>query len=696
MTAKLDQVLTVSALRWMLLAQSLSLALHVPRMPLGLMALLGLCVCWRLQIIRGRWRLPNSSIKVMLATTGLIILVLSFNKLSVMAAVSFLLLAYGLKLIELHTQRDAYISLFLSFLVVAIVFLFETSLMMACVVLLVCVVITCALVAMHSLKDRAPLVLLRQSSLYWLSAIPLMIIFFVFFPRMAPLWTLDLGGGAKTGLSDNISPGDIAKLTQSDELVFRARFEQDLPVAPASLYWRAFVLDQTDGRGWKRASAVDYSGELVDWYGAPKSRWQGLLKVEGPFYPYEIILEPTQQPWLFSLEGSLPEQPHVGLTQDFMLQYDKPVRQALRYSSRFPSKVSRESQLARWRAARELQLPENENPKTRALAEKIWEETRNVEDFVSEVLKYFVDNQFSYTLKPPVLGEKANDEFLFQTRRGFCGHYAGALALMSRYVGIPARVVVGYLGGEWNANARYLTVRQYDAHAWTEVWVPEKGWTVIDPTSVIAPDRIERGLAEAMREEGSFLEDSLLSPHRYQGLAIMDSVRQLVDNINYQWSLRVVGFDVKKQTGVLSDLLARWGRYAWLVIAAMVLAALLIPFIIWGCYRIFRRVMRHRTDKQRFESLLLKAFVKAERQNTDYDKSVKGFDASSNRKTPRQIFLYLAKNNPKHNQTLMWMSQRYEDLCYGGMSDLVSMESSESADKQWRFLLKQLKQLDIK
>ncbi|MFC3149745.1 transglutaminaseTgpA domain-containing protein [Litoribrevibacter euphylliae] len=696
MKAALDQALTVSALRWMLLAQFLSLALHLPRMPIGLMALLGLCTVWRLQIIRGRWRLPNSSIKVMLATAGLIILVLSFEKLSVMAAVSFLLLAYGLKLIELHTQRDAYISLFLSFLVVAINFLFETSIAIAFVVLLVCIIITCALVAMHSLKERSTVTLLRQSSLYWLSAIPLMVIFFVFFPRMAPLWSLDLGGGAKTGLSDNMSPGDIAKLTQSDELVFRARFERDLPIPPTGLYWRALILDKSDGRGWKRASAVDYSGELIDWYGEPKSYWQENLTVEGPFYPYEVILEPTHQPWLFSLDGAYPEQPHVGLTQDFMLQYDKSVRQALRYSSQLPTNVIREPQLARWRGGRELQLPENENPKTRALAQAFWEETKSVSGFVDKVLTYFVDNQFRYTLKPPLLGEKANDEFLFETRQGFCGHYAGALALMARYAGIPARVVAGYLGGEWNANARYLSVRQYDAHAWTEIWVPEKGWTVVDPTSVIAPDRIELGLAEAMREEGSFLEDSLLSPHRYQGLAIMDSIRQLVDNINYQWSLRVVGFDVKKQTGILADLVGQWGRYAWLVIASMVLAALLLPFLIWGGYRLIKQLTHHRTNKQRFESLLIRSLSKAEKKNSDYPNSGEASVSTVDKMTPRQLFQMLAEHHPEHEPKIKWLSQTYEELCYGRRSDVAFEGQTESTEKQWRFLLKQLKQLDIK
>ncbi|GLQ30925.1 DUF3488 and transglutaminase-like domain-containing protein [Litoribrevibacter albus] len=685
---QLDQVLTVSALRWMLLAQALSLGMHLIRMPYGLMALLGLCLIWRFQIIRGRWRFPNNSVKVMLATTGLIVLVLSFHKLSVMAAVSFLLLAYGLKLIELHTQRDAFISLFLSYLVVAVVFLFDTSLSTASLAFVVCVIITCALIAMHSIKERSTVELVRQSSLYWLSAIPLMIIFFVFFPRMAPLWSLDLGSGAKTGLSDNISPGDIARLTQSDELVFRAKFDQGLPIPPEQLYWRAFVLDKTDGRGWQRSKGVDYIGNHIDWYGDPVSNWQQHMSIQGPFYPYDVILEPTQQRWLYSLDGSLPQQRNVGLTQDFMLEYNKPIRQVLRYRSQLPAQVIREPRLARWRTARELQLPENENPRTKALAQQFWQKTGDVEGFISTALAYFVENQFSYTLKPPVLGEKANDEFLFETRKGFCGHYAGALALLARYAGIPARVVAGYLGGEWNNAANYLTVRQYDAHAWAEIWVPQKGWVKVDPTSVIAPDRVELGLAEAMREEGSFLENSLFSPHRYQGLAVMDSIRKFVDNINYQWSLRVVGFDVNKQAGIFSDLIKQWGRYSWLLIGGFILLALALPLILWGGFQLIKGLRRKRTIKQKFEDKLVNTIIK----KSNYANAYGLIKSDVRHWTPREMFEHLRTSFPEQSQQIGWLSMRYEELCYGDMASL----GEEDSLNQWRFMYKQLKQLEIK
>ena len=606
MKSVLDASLTLSALRWMLLAQLSSLLIHVPRMPWWLIAVLVICIGWRWQVIQGRWRFPTKPVKTLLAIVGMAAIVFTFRKVSVEAAVNFLILAYGLKLIELYSRRDAYISLFLSFLVTGLSFLFGTEMLSAAFVLTSCVFITSALIAMHSRIVFKPLQLVKQAGLYWLSAIPLMIIFFVFFPRMSPFWSIDVGQSAKTGISDQINPGDIAKLSQSDELVFRVRFLDDVPTNPGSLYWRAIVLDESDGRGWKSNKPVNYSGNPVDWYGKGVSLWQENIQRTEPNYPYEVILEPSNQQWLFSLDGSIPEQPSVGLTQDFTLFYDKPIRQTLRYSASLPSHVIREVDLYRWRLSRELQLPKNENPQTKDLALKLKGESTSPKAFVDKALSFFIDNGFRYTLKPPVLGQKANDEFLFDTQRGFCAHYAGALALMSRYAGIPARVVVGYLGGEWNAQAGYLSVRQYDAHAWTEVWFPDQGWVLIDPTSVVAPDRLEQGLAEAVKDEGSFLEDSFFSPHRYKAVKWLNNARQLIDEINYQWSLNVVGYDVKKQAGIWSELIASWGRSAWLMVGLSIVVAIAVPFLIWGGILLYVRMKQKKSLQVKFEMLLFR------------------------------------------------------------------------------------------
>jgi transglutaminase-like putative cysteine protease len=675
--SSLDIQLSVTAMRWMLMAQVISLLIHIPRLPWLLSAVLLLCVFWRIQILRGKWRVPGSYLKVMLATLGLIVLGLSFQKVTVNAAVSLLLLAYSLKLIELNNRKDGFLSLFLSYMVSALLFLFDTEIITALIVFSVCIITTCALIAMHRQDAPSPITLLKQSLTYWLSAIPLMLVFFVFFPRMAPLWSIDLGQNARTGLSDNISPGDIAELTQSDELVFRARFLEPTPFTPEGMYWRAFVLDQTDGRGWKRATHVGYHGQSIDWYGNFPSSWRSYLERKTPNYPYEVILEATQKSWLVALDGSLPEQEHVGLTQDFALQYNKPIRQTVRYTSTLPTVVNREQNLGTWRLKRELQLPANENPRTKALAESIWARTQDSSEFINEVLAYFKEQEFRYTLRPPRMGEKANDEFLFDAKRGFCAHFAGATALIARYAGIPARVVVGYLGGEWNEEAKYLTVRQYDAHAWTEVWIPEKGWVVIDPTEVVAPDRIEQGLAEAMKEEGSFLESSLFSPYRYQNLFLLNSMRQWFDEVNYQWSRRVVGYDTNKQDGVFSDLIQQWGRYTWLGVAFLVLSALLIPFIVWGLIFVARKVAHRKTPQQCFEGELISLAIGCKAGEPTLD-SLSGF-------TARKLFDQLKNDYSEIGDEILALSRAYELKVYSSVADRNSQD--------WRQLLQRLRKL---
>ncbi|MEO8839024.1 MAG: transglutaminase domain-containing protein, partial [Herbaspirillum sp.] len=144
-----------------------------------------------------------------------------------------------------------------------------------------------------------------------------------------------------------------------------------------------------------------------------------------------------------------------------------------------------------------LQLPptDNANPRTRQFARQLQREFATDTARVNAVLRYFRQQPFRYTLNPPLLGSSGVDEFLFSTRAGFCEHYAGAFVLLMREMDIPARVVTGYQGGEMNPVDGFLTVRQSDAHAWAEVWLDGRGWTRVDPTAAVAPERIERNLA---------------------------------------------------------------------------------------------------------------------------------------------------------------------------------------------------------
>ncbi|MCY1423529.1 Protein-glutamine gamma-glutamyltransferase [compost metagenome] len=170
------------------------------------------------------------------------------------------------------------------------------------------------------------------------------------------------------------------------------------------------------------------------------------------------------------------------------------------------------------------------------------------------LLRHFREQPFAYTLRPPATGPERIDGFLFDTRRGFCEHYAGAMTFVLRAAGIPARVVTGYQGGELNPSGNYLLVHQFDAHAWVEYWQPGRGWQSVDPTFHVAPQRIEQGLEEALAGEGSFLEGTPFSPLRYRGFSALNALRLAWDNLNYDWQRFVLGYQGQQQ----ADLLRRW------------------------------------------------------------------------------------------------------------------------------------------
>ena len=167
---------------------------------------------------------------------------------------------------------------------------------------------------------------------------------------------------------------------------------------------------------------------------------------------------------------------------------------------------------------------------------------------VDAALQFFRKENFVYSLTPNVYGSDPLTEFLFQRRSGFCEHYAASFATLMRIARIPSRVVIGYHGGEFNRLGNYVLVRQLDAHAWTEVWVRGEGWLRIDPTNVIAPDRISSG-SESFLESRAFGENAVAETST--GAAgmreMMREIRLAWDNIQYQWDLRVVNYDEEAQ-----------------------------------------------------------------------------------------------------------------------------------------------------
>ena len=278
----------------------------------------------------------------------------------------------------------------------------------------------------------------------------------------------------------------------------------------------------------------------------------------GESIDYDIILEPTQQHWLYGLPFAESNNKGVGLSRDIRLVNQKPVTSRFQYSVKSTLNFSAEadglSNLGR-RVA--LELPDDFNPQSLRQAE-LWfaESNKNPEHYIQKVLSYF-NSSFTYTLEPPLLGRNTVDDFLWNTQRGFCEHFASSFVFMMRAAGIPSRVVVGYQGGEFNLLEGFLRVSQADAHAWSEVWLSGKGWVRVDPTAAVAPSRIELGLNAALNQNEIELLSPAFSLKRYNYIAWVSMLAMNLEALEFKWHQLIMGYDQDSQSAFLRELLGK-------------------------------------------------------------------------------------------------------------------------------------------
>jgi transglutaminase-like putative cysteine protease len=562
-----------NGLVWLLASMFGAILPHITRLPVWLTLVCLLCGGWRVMVYRGRWALPTGLIRVVLVFSGGAAVFGHYGTLAgPEAGTALLILGFCFKLMETRQRRDAFIVVILGYFVVAASFFFDQSLLGAGYMALVCIMITAALLGLNqSPLHTRPRRTLTASLRLLGHSLPMMLALFVLVPRLGPVWSLDLGGGqAKTGLSDRITPGDIAQLSRSDARAFRVEFDTGQeadsalvadsnsgpsPIPPPSeRYWRALVLSHYDGKTWSRGP-VDMDTEPGAQWGEVPAGWQPKLKPELPRYRYRVMMEPTDQRWLFAMAWARSDSRGVGSSRDYRLVSRSPVRQAFSYRVESIAGAGLDSEgLPTWLQRMNLQLPADGNPRTRALAHQLRSQSASPEAYISQVQAMFAELPFRYTLRPPRLSGDRIDQFLFDSRSGFCSHYAGAFVFLMRAAGLPARIVAGYQGGEINPLGGYLLVHQFDAHAWAEVWLPGQGWVRADPTAFVAPERVEQGIEQALAGDGSFLENSLFSALRYRHLAWLSQLRLSWDYLNFTWHRLVLGYDAKAQ----QQLLARW------------------------------------------------------------------------------------------------------------------------------------------
>ena len=538
---------------WMALSMMLVTLPHFERLPIWVTSLAVLAIAWRVYIANRANVLPRKWLLLLVVTAATAGIYLSFGTLFGRdAGVALLVVMLTLKMLEIATLRDAMIVIFLSYFVVLTNFLYSQTIPTAALMLVGVWVANATMIGLHWRPGKVRYQdTMRLSGKMLAQATPVMLVLFLLFPRVqGPLWGLpqDALAGV-TGLSDSMSPGTLSQLTLSDAVAFRVQFQSEMP-KPNQLYWRGPVLWYFDGASWHMGMSFE---------GSSPSYSPGRESVS-----YTVTLEPHDKRWLFALDLPAKLVPGSRITSDYQMLAGRPVRQRLRYemTSHTSYRLGYEglSPLERRRA---LQLPEGYNWRARALAQNMRRAARDGRDMIDQVLGMFRNQQFFYTLSPPLLGEHPIDDFLFNTRSGFCEHYASAFVFLMRAANIPARVVTGYQGGEVNPIGNYMIVRQSEAHAWAEVWLEDSGWIRVDPTAAVSPQRVESGIAASVPAS-----DPL--PLLVRGdMPWLRNIRFAWDSLANNWNQWVLGYNPDRQFWLLSRVgldRATWQALAMILI----------------------------------------------------------------------------------------------------------------------------------
>lgn len=483
------------------------------------------------------------------------------------AGVTFLLLLMALKLLEMRARRDIFVVIFLSFFILLTQFLNGQEIHVAAMALLAVTALFFVLISVNLDETDLPAGRkFKMVGLTLLKAVPLTAILFVLFPRISgPLWgTPGDSASGNTGLSNSMSPGTISKLLESTEIAFRAKFDGAAP-SNDKLYWRGPVFGSFNGRTW--VPLQQRAGEAA----SPSIQGDARSAVA-----YTVTLEPHSRDWLFALDAPamLPVTTEFTprITSDMRIVTNDLVRQRLRYDMRsyMTYRLNADSSAAERRNW--LDLPPTYNPRTLELAEEIRTRSGNDADRVRATLEHLRRGGYEYTLSPPRLGRNSIDEFLFDTRQGYCEHYASAFVFLMRALDVPARVVTGYQGGEINPVDRNMTIRQSDAHAWSEVWLQGRGWVRVDPTAIVAPVRIDQGASEMARQAGITL------PGAVSSFTWLRSIRFNWEAVQNSWNQWVLSYSQERQRDFIGllGLAPSWESLALVlaVLVTIVLAAM--------------------------------------------------------------------------------------------------------------------------
>ncbi|WP_246782211.1 transglutaminaseTgpA domain-containing protein [Wohlfahrtiimonas chitiniclastica] len=542
------------------------------------------CFVWRLRIYRMKMGFPSSIVKVamILAVVG-ILYATQGNFLNTTGCSILLMAIYALKFVESKTVRDGYILSAVGLIGISTLYLFDRSIGMFIYSVLIFALIVSGMLSLqqvgygrvnHKAQVFTALQLMALS-------LPLMIVLFLVFPRFPSLLP---GRGqmtevAKTGVSNSMTPGSIAKLASSDQHMFWAEFEGAVPKVN-ELYWRSLTLDHFDGKTWRATHAADALPQAG--YRLPKSS-------KGQHY--SVMMAPTQQRYLATLDLTLMDEGQNTIVPlpDFSYQYAHPVEQKIQYGGTYykEAQLQNGQNVAEIAASGYTQIT-NDNPYTAALADRLWLESQNPTQYVQKILQHFRQD-YVYTLEPGRLtSENTLDEFMFDTKRGFCEHYAGATAWMLRRAGISSRVVIGYLGGDIKAAERRVAVRGQEAHAWVEYW-DQNHWVRLDPTMAVAPNRLDHGIEALLM---ALTGETTVGQGDQSWLAALKAWQE---DLDYRWTKFVLGYQNQTQRSLFSMLFNVKEMTTALLLKVTIAFILLIVFalVLWVMkpWRSFKRTV---------------------------------------------------------------------------------------------------------
>ncbi|MCF6203934.1 MAG: DUF3488 and transglutaminase-like domain-containing protein [Methylococcaceae bacterium] len=577
---------------------------HSGHIPISLLVFFYSLLIWRFCVLWDKKWIPKKWLVSLLSAIAIYQLYsLNQGVFGRDAGTSIFITALGLKILESNKEQDFYLVSYLAFVVASSQFLYSQSILMLGYILFVTCSLFAALITLNT-KNNDAKPAIKKILTMTAQAIPITVLLFFMFPRIDPPdWLLfNQQNTAVSGLSDTLRPGSISKLGFSHDLVFRAKFKGKIPPVQ-DLYWRGPVFSQTDGLNWTETNNRHFLRQMdkLVTYGQPSH--------------YTVMMEPQDGHWIFTLD--MPTVYPQKLIKNGLFQLLNPTKPKKRKQYEITSFLKfNTGKLTDTEYSDNTQLPAQPMPEVTQLVNELKGDNDSAQFLISAIFHHFKNNDFSYTLNPPVMEINPIETFLFKARSGFCGHYATAFVYLLRVANIPARVVSGYQGGSINKVGNFLEIKQSDAHAWAEVWLENKGWVRFDPTSAVAPDQFsEQNLESSTAEKQKNFE---IIENKNLFNRWVTRAGDVWSNMDYEWQQWIIHYRGEKQSKFLSS----WGitgiksMFYWLT----VLVFFMLGLFTW----VILRNQKTNIDKvlmtyQRFCDSLAKVGVIKRKAETAHD-----------------------------------------------------------------------------